>query len=66
MTKRKAHWKQETPRSEAIALCSAAQGEVLNLQDGDAHNPTESLRRAWKALEQVQEILHTMPEGEWS
>lgn len=65
--KPKPNWKQKTPRSQLVALISAAQGDLLNVTSGIIPNGliVDKVDRAEKFLEDAQEILKAMPPGEW-
>lgn len=60
---RKPHHKQDTPRMQLCALVQAAQGDLLNILGGIT-NPRQ-FPRTQIFLQEAQEILRKMPEGEW-
>lgn len=53
--KRRPEWKQDDPRSQLVALLSAAEGEILG----------PSRKRGIRFLRQAQQILVGMPAGSW-
>jgi len=60
---RKPEWKQLTPRDEIRCLTMAAQGHLLNEQDGIGKN---NVGKALKFLDDVQFILRNfIVESDW-
>ena len=58
-------FKQDTPRMQLVALVQAAEGHLSNIESGIGMSPQVSARKATGFLEEAQEILRQMPEGEW-
>lgn len=57
-------WKQDTPRMQVAGLLQAAWGDVHNYVEGRTTSK-EGLKRALHAMENIQQIMKNMPEGEW-
>lgn len=52
--KRNPRWRQETPRAQLVVTIQAAQGHLMNAQDGI--NVAANISKALSFLEEAQEI----------
>jgi len=59
------HWRQDTPRMQLVALTQAAQGFLLTMEHIEPSKLPERAAQALQFLDEAQEILRRMPEGEW-
>lgn len=65
---KKPHQKQDTPRMQLVALLQSVWGNVHNVAYRHCTTPEAqeaALERALQHLEEAQDILRGMPEGEW-